>query len=659
MTTKQLLFALSITAMPICAQTWTEANAGELTTTAEATVGTGPLTTITGSLSTTESADLYLIRIDDPVGFTCSSVGGATFDSQMWMVSLDGYGISARDDNPVAMRQSTLTGQFVTAPGRYLVGISRYDNDPLNQNGDELWADAPYSVERQPDGPGIGTRFTQWSGLTSVQSDYTLTLTGASFAAGNPPTQPDVAWAFINAHPGHTTWTPFPYLQHTASGELITAERVSQGVYVAYFPSSFRSKGVPQVSAMDGATAVLDSWGYGPHNNAECRVRVYNTNGALSDTSFFVNYRDRGPSDERSAYVYADLPHQQGGYTTGSGYAFNGSRGTPVITRTAIGSYTVRFPGLGTPLAGEYGNPQASAETLILSTVMRRASIATWGPDASNLNDLLISVRTHDAAGNLADGVFVVSYVEEAGLSPEHLGSGAHVLADNPTAASYTPSPFYSDNNVVGAGPTTINRTGVGQYDVVMPGVTTLTRTFLVTGVGGNNWATIEYFNTDQNGTTVSVAVRDFGGAFVDGRFNLFTNNNAPAGTPATNTTIGTGCGGVVLSPINRPVLDSSWNLFFSGLPALAPVAVVSLGFNNPRIPLDFLGAPGCWGYQDQATLATVWLPGSMPDYSLMIPATATLVGLEVYAQGAVFSTGINPLNLATSNGLKATIGDV
>ena len=134
---------------------------------------------------------------------------------------------------------------------------------------------------------------------------------------------------------------------------------------------------------------------------------------------------------------------------------------------------------------------------------------------------------------------------------------------------------------------------------------------------------------------------------------------NRPAGTPGTNTNIGTGCFGLVLEAETRPVLNADWDMSLGNLPATSVLGLVSIGFTNPAFPLDILGAPGCFAYQDQAALSTVLLPSPSPSYSLSIPGTITLVGLEVFAQGGVFASGINALQLATSNGVKGTIGDV
>ncbi|MFN3242215.1 MAG: choice-of-anchor I family protein [Planctomycetota bacterium] len=162
------------------------ADAGELPGTADVTTGAGAIAEIRGTLDSANDVDMFLVNVFDVASFSASTVGGAAFDTQMWMFKPDGTGIAFRDDDPGTLR-STLTGQFLTGPGPVLIAVSRYNNDAQDANGDNLWTNGPFEVERQPDGPGAANPIASWngSGFGSAGA-YTIYLGGAEFAAAEP-----------------------------------------------------------------------------------------------------------------------------------------------------------------------------------------------------------------------------------------------------------------------------------------------------------------------------------------------------------------------------------------------------------------------------------------------------------------------------------------
>jgi len=165
------------------AQTWAEVgDAGELPTTFQDPTGSGPLTAITGTAGG-QDVDLYNIRIVNPAGFSATTVGGATWDTQLWLFHKPPRtpnGVTFNDDSQGTL-QSTLTGQFVPAPGDYLLGISAYDRDAADPAGLEIWADVPFGVERPPDGPGAPGPLAGWVGTGFGSGTYTIALTGVVF----------------------------------------------------------------------------------------------------------------------------------------------------------------------------------------------------------------------------------------------------------------------------------------------------------------------------------------------------------------------------------------------------------------------------------------------------------------------------------------------
>ena len=70
----------SLLTTSLSAQIHSEAffGAGKLIHDAQATPGRGALARIDGLLSQGDVADLYVIRVDDPATFSCTTVGGAS-----------------------------------------------------------------------------------------------------------------------------------------------------------------------------------------------------------------------------------------------------------------------------------------------------------------------------------------------------------------------------------------------------------------------------------------------------------------------------------------------------------------------------------------------------------------------------------------------------
>lgn len=164
------------TALVLPAQ-WVEVgDAGQLLPAAQIPFGIGPLATIAGIVGAAE-ADMYQIQIVNPAVFSATTVGGAAFDTQLFLFDERGRGVTFNDDSVGV--QSTITGVNVPAPGRYYLAISGYNHD-ATANGLFIWNNAPFAIERAPDGPGRGGTVNGWSG-GSAGGAYTITFVGAAF----------------------------------------------------------------------------------------------------------------------------------------------------------------------------------------------------------------------------------------------------------------------------------------------------------------------------------------------------------------------------------------------------------------------------------------------------------------------------------------------
>jgi hypothetical protein len=165
---------------------WYESiDAGELPWTAQQAEGSGGFVRIGGRIIGAE-ADVFLVEICDEAAFSATTEGHAAWDTQLFLFREDGVGIAFNDDSPVTGGlQSRLSSQFVTTPGRYLLGISEFNRTPENVNGEPLWLQHPTQVERAPDGPGAGGVLADWFAPSNGAGGvYEIRLTGACLVPG-------------------------------------------------------------------------------------------------------------------------------------------------------------------------------------------------------------------------------------------------------------------------------------------------------------------------------------------------------------------------------------------------------------------------------------------------------------------------------------------
>ena len=182
--------------------TWNEAvDAGALMNTSQDTTGgTGALTTITGLINGDYDADLYKIYISDPVNFTATTVTGpnpgvwTAPDTMLFLFNASGTGLMGDDDVIIyTWAQSTLskgTTLQPTAAGYYYLGVSAWNNQPVDSNGNKIFggAEAYATVLASIDGnlliPPLSTNaLSSWSQDSpnyGSSGAYTITLQGVS-----------------------------------------------------------------------------------------------------------------------------------------------------------------------------------------------------------------------------------------------------------------------------------------------------------------------------------------------------------------------------------------------------------------------------------------------------------------------------------------------
>lgn len=183
------------------AVTFTETDdAGETLSTAQVIPSEPlPLESISGTLA--GDADLFQIFLTGGQTFSATTVGGANFDTQLFLFNADGFGVYFNDDSS-GTQQSTLpaSSQFTpTTSGIYYLAVSGFDYNPVNEDGVDIFPNlTDFPVETPLDeilqgvfGPtdlGGESPLSEFDGaILYGDESYIITLTGAQTGAETVP----------------------------------------------------------------------------------------------------------------------------------------------------------------------------------------------------------------------------------------------------------------------------------------------------------------------------------------------------------------------------------------------------------------------------------------------------------------------------------------
>jgi hypothetical protein len=128
---------------------------------------------------------------------------------------------------------------------------------------------------------------------------------------------------------------------------------------------------------------------------------------------------------------------------------------------------------------------------------------------------------------------------------------------------------------------------------------------------------------------------------------------------PASVVVTGPGCAGTFGVPSLQPIANSRpWagEVFEVAVTNVAaPVlGLMVLGLGSGAVDLSPLGMPGCVSWTSADVVLGLTVAGG---HSLAIPAQASLLGLQIRQQAAVFDPAANAFGFVLSNALSATIG--
>jgi hypothetical protein len=225
------------------------------------------------------------------------------------------------------------------------------------------------------------------------------------------------------------------------------------------------------------------------------------------------------------AYAYGNKPSARS-YTPERGYSFNSTGEGIRVSRSAPGTYTVHFFGLGA-FAG-HGTVDVTAEGLQPS----ECEVTHWAADSTGAI-LLVGVNCFALSGVKMDAPFMAAFTSGGSTT----GTTDYVLANKPATSSYTPSlPFQFNSS---GGTNTIRRMGTGQYTVRLPGPVVTGGTVKVTAYGTSNANSCQVVQwvARSPGQNVSVGCFTPSGNPVNSKFTMtFTatddllGNGAPGG---------------------------------------------------------------------------------------------------------------------------------
>jgi hypothetical protein len=203
------------------------------------------------------------------------------------------------------------------------------------------------------------------------------------------------------------------------------------------------------------------SWG--PSGTAQLvSVRCFTATGVPADTKFTMSYANHtGVVGSDLAYVLADQP-TAASYVPSPSYQANSSGATNQIQHLSTGYYLVKLPNLGQPA----GHVQVTA----YGSGTERCKVVSWAPRGTE-QDIQVLCNTHN--GTPVDTKFTLTYVRNGNVLGEPVccepdgNPTDYALADQPTAASYTPNLLYQFDGA--SQQITISRLATGSYAVHVP----------------------------------------------------------------------------------------------------------------------------------------------------------------------------------------------
>jgi len=326
-----------------------------------------------------------------------------------------------------------------------------------------------------------------------------------TFASGFVWAQSPTGTYTADANYSYSSSAPFGSVANTITN-------LGTGVYRVDFPAlGAETGGNVQVTAYGGGSERCKVGGWSSSGGTlSTIVYCHNTAGALVNTNFTASYLRRpGTSNGATGgYLWADQP-TTASYTPSIYYQYNATGARNTITRNGVGQYVATFPGVA--LNG------GSVEVTAYGGGSEYCKVGGWGGNA-------VWVNCFANGGAPADTFFTLNFTDQ---SPIGTSSYQYAWAEQPTAASYTPSSYYQKGYLArecgtDAGSVSIQRWGTGNYAATLPVLSPVGSNVKVTAYGwGSETCKVAGWWGSGSGTTVNIVCFDALGQPIDTLFDF------------------------------------------------------------------------------------------------------------------------------------------
>ena len=434
----------------------------------------------------------------DNIGFKCTDVPNAISQSASWTDFFS-------EEAPSSRTCSNGFAVGVRCLGSYCDDISLLCAQARNQPQSCYWTTATFSDEqRDIDFPsGYYLAGAQCFGDYCDNKTFYLCKAATSFTSG-------YVW---NPSLTGTSTAPSTY-SYSSSGQSNTITQTGTGLYRVDFPGlGTEVGGNVQVTAYGWGSerCKVSSWG-SDGSKVSANIACFDSQGIAVDALFTASYlRATGPWPFfNGGYLWADQP-TAASYTPYSTYQWNSSGANNTVQRIGVGSYYATFPGItvngGTVEVTAYGPGSEYCK------------VSSWGSN-------VVYVNCFNSSGQAADTRFTLSFTDQ---SPHGTPSYAYAWADQPTAASYTPSTYYQKTfkSCYSPGPVTIQRTWTGRYTASIPNFIIDNSGVKVTAYGwGPETCKAASWGASNSATQVNIVCFDAAGNPVDTYFTFDYSNS-------------------------------------------------------------------------------------------------------------------------------------
>jgi trimeric autotransporter adhesin len=281
-----------------------------------------------------------------------------------------------------------------TGTGAYTVRFARLGKNGISANRENVFVTSIGSAgERCTIDGWFDVNVVDLQVLVSCRSvagaaqnaQFTVAVIGSNTLSGR------YAFQWSGALAGGVAGANASYLFAT-SGSGVVSNKAGTGDYIAFMGSTNWPRVTAMVSTYGSTTAecTLASWNT---TNGDVETRCNATgSGAAVDTRFTLLMAERGRDGRRWGYAWIDNASSalNVAVTPSSPNQAQSNGGSITATRTAVGTYTVRFPGLAT-------GGGANAETILVSayrtTTIGSCQTETWFVSGA---DVVVTVHCRD-----------------------------------------------------------------------------------------------------------------------------------------------------------------------------------------------------------------------------------------------------------------------